>query len=130
MGREKYAQIQQHGVGTVETRWRRKDGVVLPVLLSSSPLNPDRLADGTTFTAMDLSNHKQAMAQAQANEERYRRLFHTMAEGVVYQNAAGGIISANPAAERILGLSVDQMDGRTSADPCWKAIRGRNRSAR
>ena len=122
VGCEKYAQIQQHGVGTVETRWRRKDGVIVPVLLSSSPLNPANLNEGTTFTVMDLSTHKQVMAQAQASEERYRRLFETMAEGVVYQNAEGEIISANPAAERILGLSVDQMGGRTSADPCWKAM--------
>jgi len=46
-----------------------------------------------------------------------------MAQGAVYQDAAGRIVSANPAAERILGLSLDQMTGRTSFDPCWKAIR-------
>ena len=122
VGREKYAQIQQHGVGTVEARWRRKDGATLPVLLSSSPLNPDNLHEGTTFTVMDLFNHKQAAAQAQASEERYRQLFETMVEGVIYQNDQGEIISANPAAERILGLSANALKGRTSADICWKAI--------
>ena len=34
----------------------------------------------------------------------------------------GRIASANPAAERILGLSLDQMQGRTSVDPQWRAI--------
>ena len=34
--------------------------------------------------------------------------------GVVYQDNNGLIISANPAAEEILGLSIDQMQGRTS----------------
>ena len=53
---------------------------------------------------------------------RYRVLFETMAQGVVYQDAEGKITSANPAAERILGLTLDQMQGRTSADPRWKAI--------
>ena len=52
----------------------------------------------------------------------YHNLFKTMTLGVVYQNAAGAIISANLAAERILGLSFDQMTGRTSLDPRWKAI--------
>jgi PAS domain S-box-containing protein len=45
-----------------------------------------------------------------------------MAQGVVYQSGNGEIISANPAAERILGLTLDQMQGRKSIDPRWKAI--------
>jgi len=40
----------------------------------------------------------------------------------VYQDMEGNIIDANPSAERILGLSFDQMQGRTSCDPLWKAI--------
>ncbi len=56
------------------------------------------------------------------SEKKHRILFETMAQGVVYQNAKGDIISANPAAERILGLSFDQMTGRTSMDSRWKSI--------
>jgi PAS domain S-box-containing protein len=56
------------------------------------------------------------------SEERYRILFETMVLGVVYQDIDGKIISANPAAEQILGLSIDQMQGRTSTDPMWKSI--------
>jgi two-component system, cell cycle sensor histidine kinase and response regulator CckA len=57
------------------------------------------------------------------SEHRYRTLFETMAQGVVYQAPDGRIISANAAAERILGVSIDQMQGRTSVDPRWRAIR-------
>jgi PAS domain S-box-containing protein len=122
VGREKYEQIRTRGVGMVETRWRRKDGSFFPVLLSSSPLNPAHPDAGSTFTVLDISSRKQAVEQARASEARYRQLFDTMAEGVVYQNADGEIISANPAACRILGLSNDQINGRTSADPNWRAI--------
>jgi PAS domain S-box-containing protein len=45
-----------------------------------------------------------------------------MAQGVVYQSADGKIISANPAAGRILGLTLDEMQGRASIDPRWRAI--------
>jgi PAS domain S-box-containing protein len=45
-----------------------------------------------------------------------------MTQGVVYQAADGAITSANPAAEQILGLTLDQMQGKTSMDPHWKAI--------
>jgi PAS domain S-box-containing protein len=45
-----------------------------------------------------------------------------MSQGVIYQGRDGKIISCNPAAERILGLKSDQMQGRTSSDPRWRAI--------
>lgn len=44
-------------------------------------------------------------------------------EGVVVQRADGSIVFANSAAERILGLSLDQLAGRTSLDPDWRAER-------
>jgi len=56
------------------------------------------------------------------SEAKYRRLFETMSQGVIYQGADGRIISANPTAEKILGLSVDVLNGKTSMDPLWKAI--------
>ena len=56
-------------------------------------------------------------------EERYRTLYETMAEGVVYQGADGAITDANPAAQRMLGLSLEALRGRDSLDPRWQAIR-------
>ena len=57
------------------------------------------------------------------SEERYRVLFERMAQGVVYQDSQGQITRANPAAERILGLTLAQMQGRQSIDARWRAIR-------
>ncbi|MDM8527562.1 PAS domain S-box protein [Anaerolineales bacterium HSG24] len=56
------------------------------------------------------------------SEEKHRLLFESMVQGVVYQNVNGVIISANPAAEQLLGLTLDQMRGRTSIDSRWKTI--------
>ena len=52
----------------------------------------------------------------------FKTLFETMAQGVVYQAADGQIIACNPAAEHILGMTLAQMQGRTSLDPRWRAI--------
>jgi PAS domain S-box-containing protein len=45
-----------------------------------------------------------------------------MGEGVVFQDREGVIVAANPSAERILGLSLDQLQGRASVDPDWKSL--------
>lgn len=55
-------------------------------------------------------------------DEKFRNLFFTMNIGIVYQDTQGNIISANPAAAKILGLSLDQMLGRTSMHPEWRAV--------
>lgn len=60
VGREKYAQISKWGTGTVETQWKRKDGKIFDVLLSSTPLDPNDLAAGVTFTASDITKRKKA----------------------------------------------------------------------
>ena len=56
------------------------------------------------------------------SQKIYRTLFETVHHGVVYQNAKGEITSANPAAERILGLTLAQMQGRTSIDQHWQSV--------
>lgn len=42
--------------------------------------------------------------------------------GVVVQDATGVIVAANDQAAAILGMSWDQLVGRTSADPRWSAV--------
>lgn len=56
-------------------------------------------------------------------EKKFTYLFENMAQGVVYQNAAGYIVDANPAAEKLLGLTLDQLQGKTSIDEDWMAMK-------
>jgi PAS domain S-box-containing protein len=49
-------------------------------------------------------------------------LFAHISQGFVMQSQAGQLIDANPAACQILGLSMDQLLGRTTFDPSWHAI--------
>jgi PAS domain S-box-containing protein len=59
-GREKYAEIQVKGKGVVETRWKRKDGSIIDIHLSSAPIDPQNLAAGVVFTALDITAQKKA----------------------------------------------------------------------
>jgi diguanylate cyclase (GGDEF)-like protein/PAS domain S-box-containing protein len=55
-------------------------------------------------------------------ERRFSSALGAMQEGFVLQQRDGSIILSNPQAEQILGLSKDQMQGRTSIDPRWRTI--------
>ncbi|MCD6532789.1 MAG: PhnD/SsuA/transferrin family substrate-binding protein [Deltaproteobacteria bacterium] len=74
VGREKYRQISERGTGTVETRMLRKDGKVIDVLLSSTPLNFDDLSAGVTFTVMDITKRKQVEVELEKYQKHLEAL--------------------------------------------------------
>jgi PAS domain S-box-containing protein len=76
------------------------------------------LSDSLAFA---ISNIKQEMALRE-NEAKYRSLFENSLQGILYHDQNGKVISANPAAERILGLTLEQLQGRSAVDPRWHAI--------
>jgi PAS domain S-box-containing protein len=90
VGREKYRQIEERGTGTVETCWRRKDGSILNVLLSSTPLDPADRSKGVTFAALDITDRKKAEAQVQQHLAELTRAWHAnmlgeMASGLAHE---------------------------------------------
>jgi len=90
------------------------------------PPPPGLLTETSQLTqaVAEMANSLTAGFQAlRESEQCFRTLFETMAEGVVYQDADGAITDANPAAERMLGLSLAQLQGRESTDPRWRAVR-------
>ncbi len=73
-------------------------------------------------TASDITARKHAEAALRESEARYRTLFETMAQGVVYQDELGRIITANPAAQRIFNLGLSDLTGRSALESGWQAI--------
>lgn len=55
-------------------------------------------------------------------EKRFETIYNVMQEGLVMHNSKGEIVTCNPASERILGLTYNQMIGKTSIDPTWRCI--------
>ncbi len=99
VGREKYAQIRDHGTGTVETHWRRKDGTIIEILLSSTPVDMRDHAKGVTFTALDITERKLAekereRLQMQLTQAQKMEAVGQLAGGVAhdFNNMLGVII--------------------------------------
>ena len=56
------------------------------------------------------------------SEERYRSIVTAMSEGIILQDGSGRILECNASAERIFGITRDQMIGLTSLDPRWNVM--------
>jgi two-component system CheB/CheR fusion protein len=77
---------------------------------------------GLVASFFDITELKKSRSALMTSEERFKNLFDTMELGVVYQNDRGEITSVNPAAENILGLTLEQMQGKKSIDPHWHSV--------
>ena len=107
VGREKYKQISNHGTGVVETRWKRKDGFIIDVLLSSTPIELGDLSKGVTFTALDITERKKIDEALQKSEIKHK---------VMLKNVPGMVYCANPdwSAEIISGC--EMISGYTAVE--------------
>lgn len=70
----------------------------------------------------NITKRKQAEHELSRSEAKFRYLFETMEQGVVYQKPDGAFVYANPAAMRILGLEANKLYAKSSHSPEWKAI--------
>lgn len=75
-----------------------------------------------TGVLTDVSARRATDAALKASEATYRTLFETVPQGVIYHEPSGRITQANPAAARILGLSMTQLLGKAIGDSFWHTI--------
>jgi PAS domain S-box-containing protein len=95
VGREKYRQIAQRGTGSVETRWQRKNGDIIDIILSSTPLDKSDLSNGVTFTALDITDRKRAERALQEALSLQQATLESSADGILAVDLHGRIMVYN-----------------------------------
>ncbi|QFS43525.1 PAS domain S-box protein [Nostoc sphaeroides CCNUC1] len=124
-----YEEISKHLCGETqqyvsEYRIECKDGTYKWILDRGQISS--RAEDGLPLrmlgTHTDITERKRIEEALRESEQRYRSVITVMAEGIVLQESDGRITACNESAARILGLTADQMMGRTCIDPRWQAI--------
>lgn len=71
---------------------------------------------------VDITELKQARFEQEASNDKLKTLFNTMSEGLILHDLSGAIVDANPAAERILHRSLEEMRGQIPTVEDWKTI--------
>lgn len=70
----------------------------------------------------DDTKRKQIEDRLRESESRFRNMIHNLKLGVVLQNEKAEVLVCNNAALEMLGLTEEQLIGKTSFDPGWNVI--------
>jgi diguanylate cyclase (GGDEF)-like protein/PAS domain S-box-containing protein len=111
-------QALERGHGArAEAPLRTRDGSVLWVDVDLAPLRDTAGAlSGFVSVSTDITDRVQ-------QRQKLTALWAALPVGVVLHDERGHIADANRAAERLLGLSLAQMQGHDPADTGWRAVR-------
>jgi PAS domain S-box-containing protein len=113
----------QVGQETREWTYVRKDGSTLAVILVVTTIrDQDGQVTGHLGIARDISERKKLERQLEESAEVQRKVLESVSEGIIMQDASGSIVTFNPQALNILGLTEAQIRERHSMDPRWGAI--------
>ncbi len=114
VGKEKYRQIDALGTGCVETKWRKKNGDCVDVLLASTPLDIHDYSKGVTFTVLDISEQKKSKEELikreaiiRTAEENLPIIFYLIDfEGIFQLSIGAGLKSLGLQPNQVVGQSV------------------------
>jgi PAS domain S-box-containing protein len=130
VGVEKYRQIAKVGTGTVETRWKCKNGRIIDVLLSSTPLDPDDLKAGVTFTALDVTARRRAETERFALERRLSQVQKMEAVGQLAGGVAHDFNNVLQAIQGYTDLALSQLgEGHPVAGKLEEVLKSTERAA-
>jgi len=93
------------------------------VLIATPLKNPNGEIIGVITVASDKTHRKEVEWKQAESEDSFRFLFDAIPEGAIFQDVEGRILMTNPEAERILGYSKEEMQGKTAMELRWKTVR-------
>lgn len=107
--------VLDEGRTRLEAHYQTKEGRRIPYEFTGSLFEQeDQLL--ICGTGRDISKRKRTKEKLEASEERYRRLFEDVREGIAITTPEGEIIDVNPAAQEIFGYSREELLSMNAAD--------------
>jgi len=105
---ELYKQLEERKYSTIETRWQKRSGNLIDVLLNSAWLDPANPGQGVIFTALDITERKKAEESLRFSDAALRSIH----EGVIAMDDKFTVTHWNEICEEMFGVKASEAIGR------------------
>jgi PAS domain S-box-containing protein len=101
-----------NGFSDYETIRKKKDGTLIPVIISTAPVFIDKKSQGTIALYRDITKRKKAEEALRKSQQEFASLFKNSPEALVYVDEKGNIFNINPRFTELFGHTLEEVKGR------------------
>ena len=112
VGRELYENLKDRGLASVQTRIRRKDGVLRDVDVTAAPLEREYLFHGTVVTIEDITDRMRVEDELKESQRRLFDIIEFLPDATLVIDRYGKVQAWNRAMETMTGVKKEDMLGK------------------
>jgi len=104
------------GISEYETIRKKKDGTLIPVIISAAPVIVDKKPQGTIALYRDITERKKAEEALRKSQQEFASVFKSSPDALVYLDEEGNILDINSRFTKLFGYTLKEIKGRNIDD--------------
>jgi len=100
------------GISEYETVRKKKDGTLIYVVISASPVIIDGQPKGTIALYRDITERKKAEEVLQKSQQEFASLFNSSPQAAICHDEKGIILNINPRFTELFGYTLEEVKGK------------------
>ena len=101
-----------NGFSDYETIRKKKDGTLVPVIISTAPVIIDKSPQGIIVLYRDITERKKTEDTLRKSQQEFAGLFKSSPQAAIYHDEKGVILNINPRFTELFGYALKEVKGK------------------
>ena len=102
-----------NGFSDYETIRKKKDGTLVPVIISTAPVIIDKSPQGTIALYRDITERKKTEDTLQKSQQELANIFKNIPQAAIYHDEKGVILNINSRFTELFGYTLKEVKGKS-----------------